>query len=128
MTTMATFTVGETAVQTGFSIDTLRYYEREGLLDPVHRSAGGARRYSQSDIDWLNLLSCLRGTGMPIGEMRRFAELLREGDGNWRARRELLAAHRESVLATIADLHRQLERVDEKISYYRGQEAQSESP
>ncbi len=127
MTTMATFTVGETAEQTGFSVDTLRYYEREGLLDPVRRSAGGARRYSQTDIDWLNLLSCLRGTGMPIGEMRRFAELLREGDGNWRSRRELLEAHRESVLATIADLHKQLKRVDEKIAYYKDQESQNES-
>ena len=64
---------------------------------------------------------------MPIGEMHRFAELLREGDGNWRARRELLEVHRESVLATIADLHKQLQRVDEKIAYYKDQEAQTES-
>lgn len=117
---MLTYTVGEASERTGFTVDTLRYYEREGLLDPVDRTYGGRRRYTEGDLEWLGLLSCLRGTGMPIGEMRAFAELIRAGDGNHAERAALLEAHRARVLETIAQLQEQLARVEGKITYYRG--------
>jgi len=125
-TSTITYTVGETSERTGFSVDTLRYYEREGLLDPPDRTVSGRRRYTEDDLEWLGLLSCLRGTGMPIGEMRAFAELLREGDGNWTARRRLLEAHRQRVLSTIDDLNAQLGKVQHKIDYYRGKEQEQQ--
>src|SRR5256714_3491161 len=72
-------TVGEAAAKVGLSVHTLRWYEQEGLVTPVVRDAVGRRRYSADDLDWLQLLTCLRGTGMPVREMRRYAELARTG-------------------------------------------------
>src|SRR5256885_17249628 len=72
-------TVGEAAAKVGLSVHTLRWYEQEGLVTPVGRDAVGRRRYSPDDLDWLQLLTCLRGTGMPVREMRRDAGLGRTG-------------------------------------------------
>jgi DNA-binding transcriptional MerR regulator len=121
MTADATFTVGEAAAQSGFSVDTLRYYERLGLLTGVDRTAGGRRRYTADDLGWLSLVSCLRGTGMPVREMQEFAELVRAGDQTFPQRRALLQAHRERVLAHIAALREQLRMIDHKIDYYAKQ-------
>jgi DNA-binding transcriptional MerR regulator len=121
MTAEATFSVGEAAAQSGFSVDTLRYYERLGLLTGVDRTAGGRRRYTADDLGWLALVSCLRGTGMPVREMQEFAELARAGDHDFAERRALLEAHRERVLAHIAALHEQLRMIDHKIDYYAEQ-------
>ena len=118
-----TYTVGEAAERTGFSVDTLRYYEREGLLDRVERTHTGRRRYTDDDLGWLELLHCLRDTGMSIGDMRRFAELIRAGDHTNGERADLLEAHRDRARARIARLHEQLRRVDAKIDYYRGASA-----
>jgi DNA-binding transcriptional MerR regulator len=118
-----TFTVGEAAARSGFSIDTLRYYERLGLVAGVDRTAGGRRRYTQSDLGWLELVCCLRGTGMPIREMQEFARLLREGDDNFADRRALLEAHRDRVERHIAELHEQMRLVNHKIAYYGGEES-----
>ncbi len=113
-----TFSVGEAAARSGFSIDTLRYYERLGLLADVDRTAGGQRRYTAEDLSWLALVSCLRRTGMPIREMQVFAELVRAGDATFPQRRALLQAHREQVLDRIAELQEQLHTIDRKIDYY----------
>lgn len=121
-----TFTVGEAAARTGFSIDTLRYYERLGLVAGVDRTAGGRRRYTNDDLGWLRLVSCLRGTGMPVREMQEFAELARAGDHNFQARCELLLAHRDRVNAHVAELHEQLRLIQHKIDYY-GQNQQRET-
>ena len=76
-------TIAEAAERSGLTPDTLRYYERDGLmLRRVDRSATGHRRYTESDLRWIDLLNCLRGTGMPIREVRQYAELVRAGDGN----------------------------------------------
>jgi DNA-binding transcriptional MerR regulator len=121
LTAEATFSVGEAAAQSGFSVDTLRYYERLGLLTGVDRTAGGRRRYTADDLSWLGLVSCLRGTGMPVREMQEFAELVRAGDHTFPERRTLLQAHRERVLAHIAELREQLTMIDHKIDYYAQQ-------
>lgn len=124
MTAETSFTVGEAAAQSGFSVDTLRYYERLGLLTDVDRTAGGRRRYTTDDLGWLALVSCLRGTGMPVREMQEFAELVRAGDHNFAERRALLEAHRERVLAHIDALREQLRMIDHKIDYYGEQKEQ----
>src|SRR5438067_13887482 len=72
-------TVGEAAAKVGLSVHTLRWYEQEGLVNPIGRDTAGRRRYRAEDLDWLQLLTCLRGTGMPVREMRRYAELARPG-------------------------------------------------
>ena len=74
------FSIQQVAELTGLSIDTLRYYERIGLLEKVGRAPSGHRRYRQRDIDWIGLLINLRETGMPLSEMLHFAQLRRQGD------------------------------------------------
>jgi DNA-binding transcriptional MerR regulator len=114
-----TLSIAEAADATGLTPDTLRYYERDGLmLRPVGRSATGHRRYTDADLVWINLLNCLRGTGMPIRDVRRYAELVRGGDGNEQARLDLLRAHRLQVLAQLAEVQEHLGAIDRKIGIY----------
>lgn len=100
-------TISEAAARTGLTIDTLRYYEREGLLaDPVSRDSAGRRVYTDSDLAWLRLCVVLRATGMPLAVLRRYTELAREGDGTEPARLELLRTHGQVVRARIAEWER----------------------
>jgi DNA-binding transcriptional MerR regulator len=118
--------VRDAADQTGVSVYTLHYYEREGLLQTV-RTSSGHRRYAESDLGWIRILTCLRQTGMPIRKMREFAELVRQDQtnipanvsANIEARIRMLEAHRADVLDHIAELGRNLEHVEGKIRHYR---------
>jgi DNA-binding transcriptional MerR regulator len=112
-------TVGEAAAEVGLTTHTLRWYEREGLVAPVGRDSAGRRRYTEADLAWLTLLTRLRPTGMPVRDMRRYAELAREGDHTIGDRVRLFEQHRERVLARIAQLRRDLEMLDHKIELYR---------
>lgn len=113
-----TFTIAEVAEQLGLTAHTLRYYERAGLLSPPDRGSNGHRRYTEGDVGMLRLLSKLRATGMSISDMRRYAELCREGPTTFPARRELLIEHREKVVACIQALQDDLKMVDYKIDTY----------
>jgi DNA-binding transcriptional MerR regulator len=115
-----TYSVGEVSQRTGFSIDTLRYYERLGLIEPVDRSAGGRRMYREEDVGWLDFVSCLRDTGMPVERMRQFAELCRDGEHTVPERVEMLEAHGRRVEAEIETLRTKLEAIRHKIGYYEG--------
>jgi DNA-binding transcriptional MerR regulator len=111
--------IAEAAERTGLTPDTLRYYERDGLmLRHVDRSPTGHRRYTDADLHWIGLITCLRGTGMPIREVRRYAELVRTGDGNEAERLELLRTHRLNVLAQLAEVTEHLGAIDRKIGIY----------
>lgn len=77
--TTAGHSPAETVERTGLSHDTLRYYEREGLIGPVPRDGGGRRRYEDADLEWIGLVTCLRDAGLGIADLRRFTELLRVG-------------------------------------------------
>lgn len=116
---MTTYAPQEAASRTGFSLDTLRYYERIGLLDDVERTSGGRRTYRDDHLEWLGILHCLRRTGMPVREMRRYAELAREGPQTEAERLEIFEEHRRSVLAVIDDLREAVGVVEGKIAYYR---------
>ena len=116
-------TVKEVAALTGLSAHTLRYYEREGLVDPVGRAKSGHRRYSERDIAWIEFLGRLRATGMPIRKMKRFANLRRRGDASVPARRALLEEHRTEVRRRVAELETDLRVIDEKVELYEKMEA-----
>ncbi|TFV48968.1 MerR family transcriptional regulator [Blastococcus sp. TF02A_35] len=105
--------------RTGLSADTLRYYEREGLLPPVARSPGGRRRYRQVDLDRLAFLLRLRATGMPIATMRRFAELRRHGEAGRAGRLAMLLEHRAEVRRRVGLLGENLRAIDRKIDRHR---------
>ncbi|MGI5287450.1 MerR family transcriptional regulator [Nonomuraea polychroma] len=116
---MTLYTPAEAVEETGFSLDTLRYYEKIGLLERVDRNAAGQRRFSQNDIGWLGMLRCLRDTGMPIATMLRFAELVRAGDHTIPDRIKLLEEHDRQVQAQIDNLAERQRYIHNKISYYR---------
>ncbi|MFG3699133.1 MerR family transcriptional regulator [Micromonospora sp. NPDC047620] len=114
-----TLTVGEAAERVGLTTYTLRWYEQEGLVAPVGRDSAGRRRYTERDVDWLLLLTRLRRTGMPVRDMRRYAELARQGDATLAARRALFEAHRARVLSRMAELEEDLKVLNYKIDNYR---------
>jgi DNA-binding transcriptional MerR regulator len=101
------------------SAHTLRYYERAGLLRPVGRAGSGHRRYSEQDLTWIDFLTKLRSTGMPIRQVRRYAELVWAGEHTEPERLALLVAHRDQVRAQLAETERCLARIDFKIDTYR---------
>jgi DNA-binding transcriptional MerR regulator len=112
---------GETARLTGLSLDTLRYYEREGLIGPVGRTAGGQRRYGPDDVAWIGIVTCLRDAGLGIADLRRFTELLRtEQDAGDRV--AFLRRRRDELLERLQHLQAALKVLDDKIDYY-GREA-----
>jgi DNA-binding transcriptional MerR regulator len=115
----STYSPGQTAERSGFSLDTLRYYERIGLLDPVERTSSGHRRFDEDDLEWLEVLRCLRDTGMPIAQMCRYAELARGGEATFAERLGLLTEHDAAVQEHIAVLQAQREHLQEKIGWYR---------
>jgi DNA-binding transcriptional MerR regulator len=118
---MSGITIREAAQQTGLSVDTLRYYERAGLIDSVRRARNG-RRYEEVDLLWLAFLRRLRATGMPIAQVRRFAQLRHAGDATAGERRDLLEGHARIVRDRLAELSESLAIVERKITHFRGLE------
>ncbi|OUD01921.1 MerR family transcriptional regulator [Streptomyces swartbergensis] len=112
------YTISEVVALTGLTAHTLRWYERIGLMPHIDRSHTGQRRYTNRDLDWLDLVGKLRLTGMPVADMVRYAELVREGDHTYVERFELLKTTREDVLARIDELRGTLAVLDRKISFY----------
>jgi DNA-binding transcriptional MerR regulator len=113
--------IGDVAERTGLSVHALRFYEREGLMLSLHipRGAGGHRRYTEMDVKWLVLCIKLRASGMPLAQMRRYAELVREGSGNEHERLGLLQeqqARVEQQLAELKECHRIISR---KVGIYQ---------
>lgn len=114
------YTISETATLSGLSAHTLRWYERIGLMPHVDRSHTGQRRFTNRDLDWLDLVGKLRRTGMPVADMVRYAELVREGEHTFAERLQLLTATRQDVRQRIAELQDTLAVLDHKIDIYSG--------
>jgi DNA-binding transcriptional MerR regulator len=115
---ISTLSPAEMAQECGVSVDTLRYYEREGLLTGIGRTEGGQRRYTPDDVAWVRILRCLRVTALPVREMRRFAELVRAGDASIPERVRLLTEHRANVVRRIEELQDALLMIDHKLDVY----------
>jgi DNA-binding transcriptional MerR regulator len=116
---MTCYSAGEAAQKTGFTLDTLRYYERIGLIHPISRTAGGRRHFSETDLLWLMMLHCLRDTGMPLKEMRRYVDLARHGDEAVPERLALLEAHDQKIEEQITRQRAHQEQIRRKIDVYR---------
>ena len=112
--------IGDVARETGLSVHALRFYEREGLMlaQQVARGTGGHRRYSPEDVKWLGICTKLRRSGMPLAQIRRFAELVREGPGNEEERLELLREHQRRVESQLAELEGCLQIITRKVGVY----------
>ncbi|MFF8590370.1 MerR family transcriptional regulator [Streptomyces sp. NPDC015220] len=112
------YTISEVVAFTGLTAHTLRWYERIGLMAHVDRSHTGQRRYTNGDLDWLDLVGKLRLTGMPVADMVRYAELVRGGESTYGERYELLVATRRDVLARLTELQDTLAVLNHKIGFY----------
>lgn len=119
MSVVEELSISDVAAETGLTNHTLRYYERAGLLLGVDRNGSGHRRYTADDVSWLVMVTRLRATGMPIRLIRRYAELVRAGDGNEAERLAILEKHRAEVIARRDELERNLDAIDYKIGLYR---------
>lgn len=115
---MSTYSIAQAAEASGLSIDTLRYYERIGLIDPPARDSGGRRVYTDEDINWLVFLTKLRTTGMPIKLMREYAQLRHRGEATAARRKQILVYQRASVRERIDELRACLDVLDYKIENY----------
>jgi DNA-binding transcriptional MerR regulator len=111
------FSIQQVAQQTGLSIDTLRYYERIGLLEPVSRASSGHRRYRQKDLEWIALLIDLKETGMPLAEMLHFAQLRRHGDATANERLLILEQHQRFLEQQMQRLERHRSALQQKIAH-----------
>ncbi|MFJ2912719.1 MerR family transcriptional regulator [Streptomyces sp. NPDC087228] len=122
------YTISEVVAFTGLTAHTLRWYERIGLMPHVDRSHTGQRRFTNRDLDWLAFVGKLRLTGMPVADMVRYAELLREGEHTFEERQELLETTRRDVKTRIAELQDTLAVLDHKIDFYASARRAPERP
>lgn len=120
--------IGDVARISGLSIDTLRYYDRAGLLGDVHRNGAGRRVFDQDALGLLDVVLRLRRTGMPVEEVRHFVDLVRSGDAERAGRLGLLRRHRSRVLGQVDQLREDLAVIEWKIAAYEAGERGLEPP
>jgi DNA-binding transcriptional MerR regulator len=110
--------IAEVADKYGITTDTLRYYERIGLIPPVSRNRGGIRDYNNEDERWVEFMTCMRAAGLTIESLTEYVALFRQGQKTKDARKTLLLDQREALAARIAELQKTLDRLDMKIARY----------
>lgn len=111
-------TIKEVSEKYHITQDTLRYYERVGMIPPVTRTAGGIRDYQETDIGWVELAVCMRSAGLPVEAMIEYVRLYQKGDSTISARLQLLTEQREVLLEQRKQIDATLERLNYKISRY----------
>ncbi|MFD5827092.1 MerR family transcriptional regulator [Lentzea sp. NPDC060358] len=112
--------IGQVAERTGLSVHALRFYEKEGILaHQVHRGPGGRRVYTQQDVEWLRMCIMLRTSGMPVPEIRRYTDLVRQGDGNELQRLEILKEHQDRVARQMEQLQDCMDLITYKVGRYQ---------
>jgi DNA-binding transcriptional MerR regulator len=110
--------IAEVSERYGLSSDTLRYYERIGLLPHVTRSDSGIRDYSELDIRRVEFVKCMRGAGLSIEVLIEYMDLVQQGDGTIETRREILREQRDMVAARIQEMQKTLDLLNHKIEVY----------
>lgn len=120
------YLIGDFSRLTGLGIHTLRYYEQVGLIIP-ERNSGNRRRYSDKDLAWIEFIKRLKDTGMPIKEIKRYAQLRAIGDSTLQERLEMLTAHRQALNEQIRQLQEHQARLDDKMDFYKN-EIQRQKP
>ena len=102
----------------GISLDTLRYYERIGLIPPVNRSESGIRDYNDKDVKRVEFIKCMRSAGLPIEVLIKYVGLVQQGDATIEARKEILKEQRAQLMARMIEMQKTLDILDYKISVY----------
>lgn len=115
-------TISEVSRKYELSADTLRYYERIGLIPPVPRSKNGLRNYNEEICGWVEFIKCMRGAGLPIEVLIEYVQLFYQGDDTIETRKELLIEQRDILISKIEDMKETLNRLNYKIKLYESQE------
>ena len=110
--------ISEVSEQSGLSVDTLRYYEKIGLLPPVNRKDSGIRDYSELDLRRVDYIKCMRTAGLPIEVLIEYFSLLQKGDETIQARKEILQEQRTQLVARMAEMQETLDLLNHKIQVY----------
>lgn len=111
-------TITEVSKRYDLSPDTLRYYERIGLIPTVHRTAGGIRDYTPSDCDWVEFIKCMRAAGVQVEALVAYVTLFQQGEATAAARKQILIEQRDRLLQQMNEMQRTLERLNKKIQNY----------
>ena len=111
-------TIAEVSQKYGLSPDTLRYYERIGLIPPVPRTKGGIRDYDEVSCGWVELMKCMRAAGVQIEALTEYAALCQQGDSTIPARKALLIEQLDQLAARMQDIQCSLDRLSQKIEHY----------
>ncbi|WP_420627325.1 MerR family transcriptional regulator [Candidatus Leptofilum sp.] len=117
-------TIKQAAEKMSLTVYTLRYYEEIGILPGIQRNGSGHRVYDEQDLGWISWIKLLRSSGMPIETIREFVQLTRSGNDSIPARCEILDAHRQKIRNRIEELQGFLAKLDDKLQFYRGLEAE----
>lgn len=112
------YTIGEVANMIGVATSTLRYYDREGLLPTVSRSSGGIRVFTETELDTLKVVECLKSTGMPIKDIKNFLDWCQEGDNSLEKRRDLFYERKAVVEKQMKELEKIMDMIKYKCWYY----------
>ena len=112
--------VGDFSKRTGLPVSTLHFYERKGLISP-ERNTSGHREYDESDLAWIAFIERLKETGMPLAQIKQYADLRAEGDSTLEERMAMLVDHKESVIDTISKWQENLDHLDKKIEHYKNE-------
>lgn len=110
--------IAEVSKKYDLSQDTLRYYERIGLIPSVNRNKSGVRDYTEEDCRWIEFIKCMRNAGLPIEVLIEYVGLFQQGDATIKSRKELLIEQRRQLIVRIEDMQRTLERLNYKIESY----------
>jgi DNA-binding transcriptional MerR regulator len=110
--------ISEISQQSGISSDTLRYYERIGLIPPVNRNGSGIRDYSELDVKRVEFVKCMRKAGLPIEVLTDYFQLVHQGDRTVEARKEILKEQRAKLMAKMEEMQQTLDLLNYKISMY----------
>ena len=110
--------IAEVSERDSISADTLRYYERIGLIQPVNRNESGVRDYNENDLRRVEFIKCMRSAGLPIDALIEYVGLVQRGDNTIEARKEILKEQRELLMARMQEMQKTLDLLDYKISVY----------
>lgn len=111
-------TIAEVSKKYDISADTLRYYERIGLIPPVNRNASGIRDYTEEDCEWVNFIKCMRSAGLSIETLVEYVTMFQQGNSTIGARKELLIEQRSQLAEKVKEMQQTLERLNKKIDGY----------
>ena len=111
-------TIAEVSQKFDISADTLRYYERIGLIPPVPRSKSGIRDYDEESCGWIEMMKCMRKAGVQIEALIEYVTLFRQGDDTADARKAILVEQRDQLVDRMADMQASLDRLNQKIENY----------